>query len=35
VSALKADTNKTAQLQQSISPWKLSSETYFKTIQEK
>jgi len=35
VSALQADTKKTAQLQQSISPWKFSSETYFKTVQDK
>jgi len=28
VSALKADPKKTAALQQSISPWKFSSETY-------
>mgnify|MGYP005809572189 CR=1 FL=1 len=35
VSALKADPAKTAQLQQSISNWKLSSEAYFKTVQDK
>jgi len=28
-------TKKQAQLQQSISPWKFSSETYFKTVQDK
>lgn len=35
VSALKADPKKTAALQQSISPWKFSSETYFKSVQNK
>ncbi len=35
VSALKADPKKTAALQQSISPWKYSSETYFKGVQDK
>lgn len=34
-SALQADPKKTAALQQSISPWKLSSETYFKGVQDK
>ncbi|HMB17223.1 MAG TPA: nickel-dependent hydrogenase large subunit [Pelovirga sp.] len=33
VSALSADPKKTAALQQSISPWKLSSEKYFQGIQ--
>ncbi|MGB9730993.1 MULTISPECIES: nickel-dependent hydrogenase large subunit [Calditerrivibrio] len=35
VSALKADPKKTAALQQSISPWKYSSESYFKGVQDK
>lgn len=35
VSALKADPKKTAQLQQSISDWKYSSEDYFRTVQNK
>ncbi|MCX8085054.1 MAG: nickel-dependent hydrogenase large subunit [Calditerrivibrio sp.] len=35
VSALKADPKKTAALQQSISPWKYSSEAYFKSVQDK
>ncbi len=33
VSALSADPDKTAALQQSISPWKLSSASYFRGIQ--
>lgn len=35
VSALKADPAKTADLQQSISDWPLSSKTYFKAVQDK
>jgi len=35
VSALKADPKQTAQLQQSISDWKYSSEDYFRTVQNK
>ncbi|MGA1845533.1 nickel-dependent hydrogenase large subunit [Deferribacter abyssi] len=35
VSALKADPKKTAQLQQSISDWKYSSEDYFRSVQNK
>lgn len=35
VSALSADPKKTAQLQQSISNWKYSSEDYFKSVQDK
>ncbi len=35
VSALSADPKKTAALQQSISPWKYSSEKYFKGVQER
>jgi len=35
VSALSADPKKTAQLQQSVSDWKFSSEDYFKGVQNK
>ncbi len=35
VSALSADPKKTAALQQSISPWKYSSEKYFKGVQDR
>jgi len=35
VSGLSADPKKTAELQQAVSPWKYSSETYFKGVQDK
>lgn len=35
VSALKADPEKTSDLQQSISTWPLSSKSYFKSVQDK
>ncbi|WP_022851572.1 nickel-dependent hydrogenase large subunit [Limisalsivibrio acetivorans] len=35
VSALSADPKKTAQLQQSVSDWKYSSEDYFKSVKDK